>query len=1634
MRLSIFTLLLAAVVSWGAASSNPLDFFGYSNGEFLIQSADDLMTLATYVNTGDITTQRFRLTTDITVTSSFKGIGTSKPFRGTFDGDNHTIKGLSLSCADYTDVNHYCGLFGENRGTIKNVRLQKATIYESQSGNVQSSAVHLYIGGIAGYNSGTISGCHVDTISITSYDAAIGAEYSSFAGGIAGRNSGTIDSCKVTKANISNSDYYYRGGITGALGPTGAAKITNCEVRSSNIKANGYAGGIIGQFGNSNGTIQNNIVIGTSVSGSSNYGQIYGSSCSSCSASNNYYYNSTNSNILKLRLISSSANACKATFSASSGFTYANEGYYKSGTNVTFKFTANTGYGCKFTLGSEAPKLYYSNNTATVKMNSDTTAIIADSARNYSITYNLSEHGTNPPDAPQTYTINDKVTLPTPTPAAGYLFYGWSSSSGFVTSIPKGSTGDKSFDAFWQKDIATHPDITINEIPDQVWTGSAIKPTVTIKDTTADIMKYMGNIVYTGTDVGEGTIRITPPQSVSGAINTYGGEVVLTYNIVKATPTVTPPVPVELTFKNRYHWELVTAGTTNMGTMLYSLDGETFSEEIPTAMNAGTYTVYYKVSLSESEKEHYEEVSGSVQATIKKAPQHIQMITGDFTYDGTSHSLILIVSSNCTAFVSENGTDYIQATHQNLPRATDAGTYTIWVKEDPENCEGDPIVTHPIIRKATPTVTAPTANDITFNGEAQELVTAGSTDFGTLLYSLDGTNFSEQIPTATNAGTYTVHYMVEETGNWEQILNSTDVVIGKKAIDQLQITGNELTYNGEAQELVSANSSSHMCTVYSLDDENYSKEIPKGQNAGPYAVYYKLDMENCSGNATGGTVDVMIYAVKLSAPPTGTKLLYNGEAQELATTAQPSFCRVKYSIDGGQTFQREIPTAVDAGTYQIIYQVDNRNCGGKNLEGKIESVISPANVTEPKPRKLVYNGNPQELVAAGFPSSCLSYSLDKENYSEKIPTAVDARKYDVYFKVTNLQNCNEYEGLISTGIEPAQPKVNDPEARKLVYNGEAQELVTEGYANSGPMLYSLDGVNFSEEIPTAVDAGKYEIVVLVKATENYISYNKTITAYIDKLKTNEIYPIQGNKLVFNGKAQKLITAKGPNICLVYNVQTQTSISGFSKEFPTATNSDDYLITYKFDDNNCVGNNVEDAVNATIKPAAITLPPQAKQLAYTGEPQELVSKGYPEFCLTYSLDKKNFSENVPTGTKMGEYSVFYKVDERNCKGESGVLVSYIADRLPDLTIVAPRTEKILLYTGKEQPLLEREGYVEMGQMLYSLNGVHFNEKIPTATDPGFYTIYYRALFKDFILEEGTVSTIIAEDPLNFAFVDLFRIGKKIYAAIDGNYSDDKEFRLIDTRVDTVIFNREFAITEGNNYSTLMLPFNAKLEQVTGIKENNIFEFAGVGRNKETGALQVEIARAKSITAYTPYIVQMSSPTLQFKGSIQLLSQDKNPIVDSKEWTFVGTLQYTKWDEKNKETGHVYGFSAKPFETTSGKQCGAGQFIKFGKNSFIKPLRAYLRYEGNFPIKNYAPSPYGYEAPTASIDEDGLPDQMEVVIVERDENGTEEHTTVIGKFNTRTGEFKMLRNYDLKGRKVNSTNKAHKAYYGKKVLKK
>ena len=63
--------------------------------------------------------------------------------------------------------------------------------------------------------------------------------------------------------------------------------------------------------------------------------------------------------------------------------------------------------------------------------------------------------------------------------------------------------------------------------------------------------------------------------------------------------------------------------------------------------------------------------------------------------------------------------------------------------------------------KKDPTYTAPTAKTgLTYNGQKQELITPGSTEDGTMQYKLGGGSYSTELPTATNAGTYTVYYKV----------------------------------------------------------------------------------------------------------------------------------------------------------------------------------------------------------------------------------------------------------------------------------------------------------------------------------------------------------------------------------------------------------------------------------------------------------------------------------------------------------------------------------------------------------------------------------------------------------------------------------------------------------------------------------------------------------------------------------------------------------------------------------------------------------------------------------------------------------------------------------------------------------
>ena len=96
-------------------------------------------------------------------------------------------------------------------------------------------------------------------------------------------------------------------------------------------------------------------------------------------------------------------------------------------------------------------------------------------------------------------------------------------------------------------------------------------------------------------------------------------------------------------------------------------------------------------------------------------------------------------------------------------------------------------------------ITAPAANALTYNGNEQALITAGSvTDYGTMQYSLtkNGT-YSPNIPTGTDAGTYTVWYRVIGDANHNDTAPaSVAVSIRKKPLTITGVTAASKPYDG----------------------------------------------------------------------------------------------------------------------------------------------------------------------------------------------------------------------------------------------------------------------------------------------------------------------------------------------------------------------------------------------------------------------------------------------------------------------------------------------------------------------------------------------------------------------------------------------------------------------------------------------------------------------------------------------------------------------------------------------------------------------------------------------------------------------------------------------------------------------
>ena len=230
-----------------------------------------------------------------------------------------------------------------------------------------------------------------------------------------------------------------------------------------------------------------------------------------------------------------------------------------------------------------------------------------------------------------------------------------------------GNMGTNSFVAIFTPDDADNYNAV--EVNVEVTVGKA-DPSYTVPSLTASFGQTLADVALPAGfawehplstsvgAVGNQTFTVTYTPDDTENYNVVTG-IEVTVVVGKAASGVTSaPTAISGLGYTGESFALINAGAAEGGTMKYSLDGTTFSETIPSASDAGEYTVWYYV---EGDANHADTAKESVTVSIAKATLDVSgwTWTGDLsaTYDGTEKAVVLSDANT--------GLDMVKVTYQN---------------------------------------------------------------------------------------------------------------------------------------------------------------------------------------------------------------------------------------------------------------------------------------------------------------------------------------------------------------------------------------------------------------------------------------------------------------------------------------------------------------------------------------------------------------------------------------------------------------------------------------------------------------------------------------------------------------------------------------------------------------------------------------------------------------------------------------------------------------------------------------------------------------------------------------------------------------------------------------------------------
>lgn len=441
-----------------------------------------------------------------------------------------------------------------------------------------------------------------------------------------------------------------------------------------------------------------------------------------------------------------------------------------------------------------------------------------------------------------------------------------------------------------------------------------------------------------------------------------------------------------------------------------------------------------------------------------------------FSYDGKPHSPDIVMSDKDRAFVKINGAE----------EAVDAGNYRIvFVPKDPnsvfwsDGVEGERSYDWEIMKARLPKPTI-AHTEYVYNGGERSPLLLGVDES---IMRTGGTTF------AVDAGEYSLVVSLKDPKNYEWEDGVSDDItfsweIKRRSVDRPSLDPSIFVFDNKPHR---PNMLGFRSIAMNREQYDYQTAI------GEYTITVMPNQNYEWSDGTMTPFDLLwVITDKITKIPIVTDLEFEYDGQKHSPKIS--------NYDSGEISVLGVPSAVDAGSYELILRLNIRSDGTATdivVPWVIHKAVLSLDVAN---TEFVYNGGVQRPTISGFDPTKMQYG----RYSVIEETDAGTYKFSVIIADKKNYSWNDETTADRSYIwvierKPVDMPYLSPES--FVYDGDVHSPEVRGF-NPDIMYYPKVYVNGHETrggVRSAVNAGTYTIVVAlgvyISSKAGYVNKN-----------------------------------------------------------------------------------------------------------------------------------------------------------------------------------------------------------------------------------------------------------------------------------------------------------------------------------------------------------------------------------------------------------------------------------------------------------------------------------------------------------------------------------------------------------------